>query len=802
MGSSGCISEIVESNEELKVVRSNGSSTLRVKVKVEDRDGESIDYPVEDDLDRLLKAIDMRTSSRACGPYCQAGADLLQKNSYRKPVKVGIAQASGIGISESVTLKQALRRLCISQASEMAAMKRMSKPIGLSGASEAGTIKRLYASVVVQASETQDEGKRNLMEISLVPEKVAVDSSRKVAESSQASESSNQSTISSAHSLSSTAAKVSKVRIQDVISDDSTETSSNNSAVGIGKKGKADAKASGARSQASGSSSKPIVSPRLVKPVFRNKSCTKKKVKPEPTSIPSSLPKKSKSSTQEEPVSPASSNKKDIATVGMDETKCDATKPALNPNGCSVSRMIVVKTSECSRSREKGECSQSSKSSIGDYSCSTSISDDSHSGFSGNGGRPHMSKDIRWEAIRHIVMQQGILGLKNFKLLKRLGCGDIGTVYLAELIGADCLFALKVMDIEFLISRKKMLRAQTEREILQILDHPFLPTLYCHFTTDNLSCLVMEYCPGGDLHVLRQKQPGRSFSEAAARFYVAEVLLALEYLHMLGVIYRDLKPENILVREDGHIMLSDFDLSLRCSVSPTLLRSSTLGREEAAKRLSGPCAENSCIDPLCLQPSWVQVSCFTPRLVSSTASKTRKPKSDLGNQISPLPQLVVEPTDARSNSFVGTHEYLAPEIIRGDGHGSAVDWWTLGIFLYELLFGRTPFKGPGNDETLANVVSNSLRFPESPPVSSHARDLIRGLLQKDPENRLGSVRGAAEIKHHRFFEGLNWALIRCAAPPETPRSYDVGTPAVVHKKKEGKCLDFRSNGEDVEFELF
>lgn len=138
-------------------------------------------------------------------------------------------------------------------------------------------------------------------------------------------------------------------------------------------------------------------------------------------------------------------------------------------------------------------------------------------------------------------------------------------------------------------------------------------------------------------------------------------------------------------------------------------------------------------------------------------------------QVSPLPELIAEPTDARSMSFVGTHEYLAPEIIKGEGHGSAVDWWTFGIFLYELLFGKTPFKGSGNRATLFNVVGQPLRFPEFPVVSFSARDLIRGLLVKEPQHRLAYKRGATEIKQHPFFEGVNWALIRCASPPEIPR---------------------------------
>ncbi|GMY23891.1 serine/threonine-protein kinase kipk2, partial [Fagus crenata] len=215
-------------------------------------------------------------------------------------------------------------------------------------------------------------------------------------------------------------------------------------------------------------------------------------------------------------------------------------------------------------------------------------------------------------------------------------------------------------------------------------------------------------------------------------FYVAEVLLALEYVHMLGVVYRDLKPENILVREDGHIMLSDFDLLLRCAVNPMMVKS-----------------PSPIVEPV------------------------KKMSTDLAAQVSPLPQLVMEPTSAPSNSFVGSHEYLAPEIIKG------------------------------NEETLSDVVSQSLKFPNSPIVSFHARYLIRGLLIKEPESWLGSVKGAAEIKQHPFFEGLNWALIRCAVPPELPKSSDIESPATAAQKKESaKCNELETTGEYVKFELF
>nr|GME12789.1 serine/threonine-protein kinase D6PKL2-like [Ipomoea batatas] len=431
----------------------------------------------------------------------------------------------------------------------------------------------------------------------------------------------------------------------------------------------------------------------------------------------------------------------------------------------------LAKTSGIGKTSDRTDFIESGKSSMYRGSTSSDVSDESTcSSLSSSVNKPHKANDSRWEAIQAVRARDGVLDLRHFRLLKKLGSGDIGSVYLSELCGTKCYFAMKVMDKASLASRKKLLRAQTEREILQSLDHPFLPSLYTHFESEKFSCLVMEFCPGGDLHTLRQKQPGKHFSEQAVKFYVAEVLLALEYLHMLGIVYRDLKPENVLVREDGHIMLSDFDLSLRCSVSPTLVKSSSLEAEPLRKN-SAYCVQPACIEPSCIQPSCVvPTSCFGPRgLFSGKSKKEKKLKNEVGNQVSPLPELIAEPTGARSMSFVGTHEYLAPEIIKGEGHGSAVDWWTFGIFLYELLFGKTPFKGSGNRATLFNVVGQPLRFPESPVVSFSARDLIRGLLVKEPQHRLAYKRGATEIKQHPFFEGVNWALIRCASPPEVPR---------------------------------
>ncbi|PKU82168.1 Protein kinase G11A [Dendrobium catenatum] len=295
------------------------------------------------------------------------------------------------------------------------------------------------------------------------------------------------------------------------------------------------------------------------------------------------------------------------------------------------------------------------------------------------------------EAIRRIANPDGSIAISDLRFIQRLGSGDIGSVYLAEVKGnGGVVLAAKVMDKKELIGRNKSARAKTEKEILEMLDHPFLPKLYGCAENDRVTSLLTEFCPGGDLHVLRQRQPGKRFDEHAVRFYAAEVVVALEYMHMLGIIYRDLKPENVLVRADGHIMLTDFDLSLKadlgCSPAaqlirshqPTLPSSSPHPKDRAATTAStaSTAANTNCILPNCIVPG---VSCFQP--TRSRVKKTNRRGGPAGGLV-----FVAEPIDLRSMSFVGTHEYLAPEIVSGEGHGSSVDWWTLGVLIFELLW--------------------------------------------------------------------------------------------------------------------
>nr|AML79008.1 putative LOV domain-containing protein [Heliotropium calcicola] len=352
--------------------------------------------------------------------------------------------------------------------------------------------------------------------------------------------------------------------------------------------------------------------------------------------------------------------------------------------------------------------------------------------------RPHKRNNASWLAIQQITSTGEKIELNHFKPIRPLGSGDTGSVHLVELIGTGQLFAMKAMDKTIMMNRNKVHRACIEREILSALDHPFLPTLYASFQTSTHVCLITDFCSGGELFALLDRQPLKIFKEDSARFYAAEVLISLEYLHCLGIVYRDLKPENVLLQEDGHVVLTDFDLSFKTTCKPQVLK------HQVPKR---------------------------------RRSSSQEP-----------PKFVAEPI-VQSNSFVGTEEYIAPEIITGTGHSSAIDWWALGILLYEMLYGRTPFRGKNRQKTFANILYKDLTFPSSIPVSLAARQLIHALLNKDPASRLGSNAGANEIKDHLFFRGINFPLIRCMSPPP------LDTPIQpIGKEPDTKVVDWDDDG--------
>jgi serine/threonine protein kinase len=268
-----------------------------------------------------------------------------------------------------------------------------------------------------------------------------------------------------------------------------------------------------------------------------------------------------------------------------------------------------------------------------------------------------------------------------------------GKVFLAKEKNSGELFALKVLSKDKTIREEQVEHTKTERNVLGTVRHPFIVRLNMAFQTKNKLYFVLDYCAGGELffHFDEYKR----FPEYLARFYAAEIILAISHIHSLKIIYRDLKLENVLLDATGHVQLTDFGLA----------------------------KEN--------------IHC------SSSGAKT----------------------------FCGTPEYLAPEILdrRKEGYGHAVDWWSLGVLVYEMLTGSQPFSGKDRNELFKNIQVCDLQY--HPGLSRHAKNLFCGLLTRDPNLRLGSGDGGAEeIKAHKFFKEIQWKLLaqRKITPPWKP----------------------------------
>ncbi|KAK5778225.1 hypothetical protein RI543_003884 [Arxiozyma heterogenica] len=370
-------------------------------------------------------------------------------------------------------------------------------------------------------------------------------------------------------------------------------------------------------------------------------------------------------------------------------------------------------------------------------------------------GEPKRSRRLRNKSFSN-KFEDIKVSPQSFEKIRLLGQGDVGKVYLVKEKSTNRLYALKIFSKKEMIKRKKIKRVLTEQEILATSDHPFIVTLYHSFQSEDYLYLCMEYCMGGEFFRALQTRKSKCISEDDARFYASEVTAALEYLHLLGFIYRDLKPENILLHKSGHIMLSDFDLSVQAN-DPT--------NKIPSKRV------------VVTQNSMVDTKVFSDGF--------------------------------RTNSFVGTEEYIAPEVIRGNGHTAAVDWWTLGILIYEMLFGTTPFKGSNSNETFCNILKNEVIFNNnnnngnhSVEISRNCKDLIKKLLCKNEAKRLGSKMGAADIKRHPFFKKVQWSFLRNQEPPLIPKLADNGFDFANVTPKTTKEEENEPSLEEVEQTMF
>lgn len=206
--------------------------------------------------------------------------------------------------------------------------------------------------------------------------------------------------------------------------------------------------------------------------------------------------------------------------------------------------------------------------------------------------KPHKADDKAYQALLQLQQRDGKLKLMHFRRVKQLGAGDVGLVDLVQLQGTEFKFAMKTLDKYEMQERNKVQRVLTEATILEKVDHPFLATLYCTIQTDTHLHFVMEYCDGGELYGLLNSQPKKRLKEAHVKMYAAEVLLALQYLHLLGYVYRDLKPENILLHGSGHVLLTDFDLSYGKGVTtPKVERIPRARKVRPLRRLADLCPE-------------------------------------------------------------------------------------------------------------------------------------------------------------------------------------------------------------------
>lgn len=304
--------------------------------------------------------------------------------------------------------------------------------------------------------------------------------------------------------------------------------------------------------------------------------------------------------------------------------------------------------------------------------------------------------------------KSGGVTIEDFHMVKTIGNGSFGRVFLVRRKETGKLYAMKVLKKKTIKEKHQVEHTRTERRVLGRINHPYIVKLHWAFASSSNLHFVLDYCSGGELY--RLLADVHKLEEYHASFYAAEIVLALGHLHSIQIVYRDLKPENILLDGEGHVALADFGLS----------------KEHISSGHRG------------------------------------------------------------AGSFCGTAEYLAPEMIKRTGHGTGVDWWALGMVLYEMMAGMPPWYTLDHTELFQRVINKPLEFPVH--MSRNACDIISGFLQKDPVQRLGvrggRARAGKEIMAHPFFGHINWKMMygRQVPPPARPTP-DKGTSAKHFDKK-------------------
>ena len=364
----------------------------------------------------------------------------------------------------------------------------------------------------------------------------------------------------------------------------------------------------------------------------------------------------------------------------------------------------------------------------------------------------HKKYQSETNIMNFVSNQDYIIGIMDFTFLRFLGKGAYGGVYLVRKKNSGDFYAMKVVNIETL-DEHKMENFRAERNAIELVEGDFIVKAYYFFKHKHYICFVLEYMCGGDMSSVLKTYT--RLDNNTAKFYAAELVLAIESLHLKGIIHRDLKPENILLDSNGHIKLADFGLS-EVGVSKKMKTAGTPFLK-TLKKVSGQEENNVLgVEEYKNMNNILNVKSYNQSLALSTGGsymRSSKPllKSRKGNRI------------------VGTPDYIPPEVLKGDSISNpSIDWWSLGVILYELIVGVPPF----NDETVPlifeNILERRFQWPEigdgEDCISEAAVDLIDKLLEIDFGKRLGS-RGAEEIKRHRFFKGIDWTQLRNIKAP-------------------------------------